>query len=221
MTYAPDQPLVRPRKNPTQPRSRATVDAVLDAAAHILEDQGLAAFNTNAVAERAGVSIGSLYQYFPSKDAILVSLIERESEGFARQMTEAADSVRGRSIGDDMRDLLRIGLSYHRRRPSLVRLLDAEARRLEININCASAHTASRAAMSRMLARHRDAIQADDMALAAQEVGAIAKALMENAAERDFASQGQMDWDVVIERTVRAILGYLGAERGVAQLAAE
>ncbi len=63
-----------PRKLPTQSRSKATVDAIIEAATHILREQGLQALSTNKVAEMAGVSIGSLYQYFPNKDAIMVAL---------------------------------------------------------------------------------------------------------------------------------------------------
>ncbi len=65
------------RKLPRQSRSRATFNAVLDASAHILKSGGFDALNTNRVAETAGVSIGSLYQYFPDKFAILQALRER------------------------------------------------------------------------------------------------------------------------------------------------
>lgn len=67
------------RRRPKQARSRATWDAILEATAQILERDGAAGFNTNAVAERAGVSIGTLYQYFPDKQAILVATAEREA----------------------------------------------------------------------------------------------------------------------------------------------
>lgn len=65
------------RRIPTQTRAKVTRDAILVAAAHILEQDGEAAFTTNRVAEKAGVSIGSLYQYFPHKTAILIALAER------------------------------------------------------------------------------------------------------------------------------------------------
>jgi len=68
------------RKTPRQPRARASVDFVLEAAAQVLEATGEAGFNTNAVAERAGVSIGTLYRYFPDKGAILRALAMRETE---------------------------------------------------------------------------------------------------------------------------------------------
>jgi AcrR family transcriptional regulator len=68
---------VEPRKRPVQHRSRRTVARILDAAAEVLAERGYTATTTNAVAERAGVSIGSLYQYLPNKEALLVALAER------------------------------------------------------------------------------------------------------------------------------------------------
>jgi AcrR family transcriptional regulator len=68
---------LEPRKPPVQKRSRATVEEILSAAAQVFESHGYAAGTTNRIAERAGVSIGTLYQYFPSKDAIAVALLER------------------------------------------------------------------------------------------------------------------------------------------------
>jgi AcrR family transcriptional regulator len=77
------------RVRPRQGRSRAVVDAVLEAAAQLLEAEGEAGFNTNAVAERAGVSIGSLYRYFADKEAILLALARRETETVRLAMRQA------------------------------------------------------------------------------------------------------------------------------------
>src|SRR5262247_3195924 len=67
---------VAPRKRPVQERSRSTVDVILEAAAQVLERDGYAAATTDLIAERAGVSIGTLYQYFPNKDSILLALTQ-------------------------------------------------------------------------------------------------------------------------------------------------
>jgi AcrR family transcriptional regulator len=67
----PTKPSVNPRKQPKQDRSQATVQAILTATTHILTEDGYDQLTTNRVAERAGVSIGSLYQYFPNKEASL------------------------------------------------------------------------------------------------------------------------------------------------------
>lgn len=207
MTATSPQIIVSPRKKPLQSRSRATVEAVLAAAAHILEDRGLTGFNTNAVAERAGVSIGSLYQYFPSKDAILVALMEQSLTLFSETLSEAIDGAPGDCLGEDLKFWLQMGLVSHLRRPNLVRLLEGEFQRLEPHINKATSHVAVRAAMIRLLERYDNQIRIDDLQVASQDMGAIAKALMGAAGER-----GEADWEAVIDRTVRAMLGYLGAE---------
>ncbi|PWR22432.1 TetR/AcrR family transcriptional regulator [Zavarzinia compransoris] len=69
------------KKRPTQGRSQATVTAVVDAAAQLLAEQGYARLTTNHIAERAGVSIGSIYQYFPGKEAIVALVVEQVVDG--------------------------------------------------------------------------------------------------------------------------------------------
>ncbi len=72
-------PALKPRKNPEQSRSAETVRTILEGAARVLEERGLAGYTTNAVAERAGVSVGSVYQYFPGKEALTAALVARET----------------------------------------------------------------------------------------------------------------------------------------------
>ena len=93
----------RPRKQPRQARARHTVDAIVEASARILEEQGHGGFNTNAVADLAGVSIGTLYQYFPDKDALLGALIARET-GRLVEDAEAACLVAGGARSARCRD---------------------------------------------------------------------------------------------------------------------
>jgi AcrR family transcriptional regulator len=73
----PRRPRTTPRKRPRQQRSQATVDAILDATARVLCSTGYDRASTNRVALAAGVSVGSLYQYFPSKEALVAALAER------------------------------------------------------------------------------------------------------------------------------------------------
>jgi AcrR family transcriptional regulator len=79
---------LEPRRVPVQRRSRETVDAVLIAAAQVFETHGYTGGTTNRIAQVAGVSIGTLYQYFPSKEALAVALLERHIEETQRQMRE-------------------------------------------------------------------------------------------------------------------------------------
>src|ERR1700727_2943511 len=79
-----DDRRLTPRKAAKQARAQATVDAIVEAAAQVFASLGYASATTNRIAERAGVSIGSLYQYFPNNDAILVALARRHlADGMA------------------------------------------------------------------------------------------------------------------------------------------
>lgn len=80
-----------PRKAPQQSRSQMTVNAILDATAHILVKNGYAKTNTNIIAEYAGVSIGSLYQYFPNKDSLIESLHHRHMEYMQNRVLKAME----------------------------------------------------------------------------------------------------------------------------------
>lgn len=80
---------VKPRKKPAQARSRQMMSDILEAAARVLSQDGLSGFNTNHVAEVAGVSVGSLYQYFPNKEALLLQLQIQE----AQQTWSALDAI--------------------------------------------------------------------------------------------------------------------------------
>lgn len=84
---------LKPRKMPLQERSRRTVEVILDAAAQVFSEKGFSGGTTNHIAERAGVSIGSLYQYFPNKDSILVGLLERHTADGQRHIEKLLNSV--------------------------------------------------------------------------------------------------------------------------------
>lgn len=123
-----------PRKKPLQRRAQETVDTILEAAAQVFADAGYDEGTTNRIAERAGVSIGSLYQYFPNKNALLVALVEREVESGISRMEgwlDAARHAEARSAPEGLQSLL---LSFvaalvelHRANPELHRLLFEEA----------------------------------------------------------------------------------------------
>ena len=113
------------RVKPRQRRSRATVDIILEAAAQVLEIAGEPAFNTNAIAERAGVGIGSIYRYFPNKHAILVELGRREMAHVGEQIA-AAPAPKSGGISPDrqaIRTFLRTFSERTRARRSVVSAL--------------------------------------------------------------------------------------------------
>ncbi len=90
-----------PRKRPRQRRSEETVARILDTAARIFDERGYRATTTNHVAEGAGVSIGSLYQYFPNKDALLTGLAERHLAEALPRMVELGEWLDRTEPGPD------------------------------------------------------------------------------------------------------------------------
>ena len=120
---------LKPRKKPTQARSRATVEAILVAAAQVLRRQGYAAATTDRIAERAGVSVGSLYQYFPNKDAILVALTERHIDaGFALVRELLATALTDVPVlASVLRRFIIAMIGLHEHEPELHRVLFEEA----------------------------------------------------------------------------------------------
>src|SRR5258708_7556864 len=88
------------RSLPKQDRSQDLVDAILIAARRLLQSSGVAQLTTNHIATSAGVSIGSLYRYFPNKEAIVVALIEKEISGHLAALRAALEKARELSNAD-------------------------------------------------------------------------------------------------------------------------
>lgn len=116
---------LRPRRSPAQERSQLTVDSLVDAAIQIFEEYGYAAGTTARIAERCGVSVGSLYQYFPNKDALLVAVALRHlSEGeamLARLMRDPSDDTL--PLEALLRGWVEALVTLHARHPRLHRML--------------------------------------------------------------------------------------------------
>lgn len=85
----------RPRKAPSQERAIATVDAILGATARILVSRGYAELTTNHVAKRAGVSVGTLYEWFPGKEALVAGLVDRHLARVEARLEERALALAG------------------------------------------------------------------------------------------------------------------------------
>lgn len=113
------------RKAPRQARSRATVDAVVEAGARILSDQGWAGFTTNKVADAAGVSIGSLYQYFPDKISLVDAIRRRHLDDSLAAVRDAR--LEGQTRADFVERLVSNVIAAHSINPGLHRVLLDEA----------------------------------------------------------------------------------------------
>jgi AcrR family transcriptional regulator len=115
-----------PRKRPRQARSRALVDAILEAAARVFVEDGFQAASTNRIARAAGVSVGSLYQYFPSKDALLAAISERATDRMAAliqtKLAEPADA----SLAERVEAVIGGMIEFYGAEPELQRIMVLE-----------------------------------------------------------------------------------------------
>lgn len=117
------KPLTIPRKNASQERSRATVDALIEATARILVREGFDKASTNHIAEQAGVSVGSLYQYFPGKEALIAAVIERHSQEIMQVVRGALAKAAASPLRQAVRTLVAAAIEAHRVDPKLHRVL--------------------------------------------------------------------------------------------------
>jgi len=111
------------RKSPKQARSQVTVDAMLDAAAQLLVRVGYAKATTNRIAQAAGVSIGSVYQYFPTKDAVIAGIVERHIDRMRATLLRRLSEVGDAPLADLVRAMIRGLFEAHAVQPELHRVI--------------------------------------------------------------------------------------------------
>jgi AcrR family transcriptional regulator len=114
------------RRQPAQRRARQTVDAILDAVIRVLKREGVHAVTTNRIAEVAGVSIGSVYQYFPDKHAIFTALHQRHIEEIDRMIASRLLEHSQSSLDELMRAMVEGMVEAHTSDPELYELLLSE-----------------------------------------------------------------------------------------------
>src|SRR5439155_3830432 len=114
---------INPRKLPQQERARATIDAILTATARILVKEGFDRASTNRIAEAAGVSVGSLYQYFPCKEALVAALIEKHIDEMMALFASAFERMAFLPLAEATRQMVALHLSAHSLDPKLHQVL--------------------------------------------------------------------------------------------------
>ncbi len=174
------------RRRPIQARSQATVEARLEATAQILAREGPAAASTNAIAARAGVSIGSLYQYFPDRDALIAELSRRHVAAMQAAVTAAISGVEDQPLEVAIRQLMGALVAAHRIDPrldqALHRLLPlVGGAEIDAFEDVAATHAAA------ALRRHPGVALADperSAVLLVQAVGGVIRTTLRRAPER-------------------------------------
>jgi AcrR family transcriptional regulator len=152
-----------PRRKPRQVRAELTRERILTAAAHVFAEHGYAAGTTNRIAERARISIGSLYQYFPNKDAILAELLIQHIDRGTWTDADELDLSPG-TLEATVRALIRDAIDNHSDDPRLLRVMIEEAPVSQELLDTIDRHGKLRTAQVRdVIVRHPD-IRVGDIA---------------------------------------------------------
>ena len=195
----PRQNMLKARKAPRQARSQETVAVILEASARILESDGLRGLNTNAIAARAGVSIGSLYQYFPNKDSIVLALISSFEETLHDTVVKAVQDGKGKGLKPRLRLVVRALVGAHYYRPRLKRVLETEEERLGSWADDSAFH----ANLLQLLRDHKKEMAMPVSGVTERVFMAILRAVVDLGLASGASPQSTE------QRALRAICGYL------------
>jgi AcrR family transcriptional regulator len=196
----------RDYRKPRQARAKETVDALLVATKNLLVRGGVEAATTNAIAELAGVSIGSLYQYFPSREAIISELSRQHVAQVLTLIFAEVDALVGTSLRVGARRLIQLMIDVHRQDPELHSAIEASHPRLAARAQLAQVEAEVMATARAYLDSHRDELVVTDLDRAAFVVVTTIEAVTHEAAHR---RPGLLESDVLVDDITRLVLGYL------------
>lgn len=195
-----------PRKRPRQQRSVATVSAIMEAAARILEEGGR--LNTNTIAERAGVGIATLYQYFDSKEAILAALSRDTRGALVQRVKDSIAAACQAPLESGFRFIVEAALEGDRSRPALAVALDSAEAALPLDADEAQVRTELGQALAEFLSHHGAAGDGAKLILA-DDLCAMAASLIEAARARGTPTDAHLV-DHVTMRLLPIILHEIG-----------
>jgi AcrR family transcriptional regulator len=203
------RPLTKPRKAASQERSRATVDALVETTARILVKEGFDKASTNRIAEVAGVSVGSLYQYFPGKEALVAAVIERHQQEIMQTVRGELAEVLAQPVEKAMRKLVAVAVKAHRVDPKLHRVLAEQIPRVgkleELETFDRDNYTLFRT----YLESHRNELRVDDLELASFVCVTSIEALTHNAVLHYPKMLSDETMEALIDEAARLVTGYL------------
>ncbi|MDB5775310.1 MAG: TetR family transcriptional regulator [Herbaspirillum sp.] len=197
---------LEPRKEPRQARSKAMVDTILDATARVLIERGYAKTNTNAVAETAGISVGSLYQYFPNKNALVIALQERHVGKMLNLYREVTSNMPpDGTLAGECQALIDALVHAHLLEPELNRILEEEVPGFHM-ANDSELKLKFFEQTKLLLTRHRNELTIADLDLAAFVVVRIFKVLIKAVV---LPVPAGVDASKLQAEILPAVLGYL------------
>jgi AcrR family transcriptional regulator len=192
---------LNPRKTPRQERSAVTCAAILEAAARILETSGSQGLTTNHVAALAGVSVGTLYQYFPAKEAILAALVRQMRQDMLADFTAAAREAEGKDLAHAVDAMVAASMRHHLRRPALAQALEREELELKLDKETLALKADMRDLVVGVLRDH--GIEQPERT--AFDLMSLSRGIVDAAVQA-----GERDFDDLKARMRRAVAGYLG-----------
>jgi len=174
------------RKKPKQDRSRTMVEVIVEATTRIIEDDGLAGLTTNRVARVAGVSVGSLYQYFPNKDALVEAVRERFAARFQSALLALLARLPGLSLDQAIDAWVETMVELHTESPGVHNAVGEGSP--------PEAQEALAIVLGGYLDAHADEIRRPDRPLAGRVLMDAGEALVHNTALRDPARLEDPAW---------------------------
>lgn len=204
-----------PRKTASQARSRATVDALIEATARILVTEGFDTASTNKIARLAGVGIGSLYQYFPNKEALVGAVVDRHKEETMQVVRLALAKAAGRPIAETLRVLVQVGIDAHRINPKLHRVLSEQIPRVGRLENVQAISRETFALVRAYLDAHREALAVQDTQLAAFVCATTVEALTHAAVVDRPDALSEVEAERLVDEVSLLLTRYLLNGEGV------
>lgn len=200
-----------PRKRPRQARSRATVDSVLEATARVLVKRGFDGLTTNLVAEAAGVSIGSLYQYFPNKAALVGALIEKHVDAMQSLALAELTRVAQLPMREAIRSVIEVMIRAHAVSPELHRVLTEQVPRVGRMAKLREIEAITHRMVAGLLASRKAELAIEDPDMAAFVLVSAIEAITHRAAL--FSPELLCD-PRLVDETCAMVRRYLGVADG-------
>jgi AcrR family transcriptional regulator len=193
-----------PRKRPRQKRSQVTVDAILEATARVLRAEGYGKASTNRIAKVAGVSVGSLYQYFPNKDALVTALVEQHVNEMLAVLSQGLTELADAPMEQVARELVGKMIEVHAVDPALHIVLTEQIPRGD-KLPCVGAEIEHAATLLRaFLELRRDELRAKDLDMAVFIIVHTVEALTHRAVVEhpETLADGKLE-DEIVDLLVR------------------
>jgi AcrR family transcriptional regulator len=199
------RPTARARKAPKQARSRELVETILTAAARVFVRRGYAHATTNRIAEAAGVSVGSLYQYFPSKDAIAVELLRRYRARLLELVAAHLATIDATSLAEAVHALLVALLRAEGIDPALHRVLIEQVLRTDARGELLGFEERLEQLLGEVLARTDTEVRGRDLQIVSFVVVRVVLAMIHAV----VVDRPDLDRERVADELTRLVVGYL------------